>query len=77
MTGLSGKTRIQILPPRLTERELYDRLFKLRFQLATNQIENPGQIGLVRKELARVKTIINEKRRLTPTAGVGTAASQS
>ena len=29
-------------------------------------IENPGQIRLVRKELARVKTIINEKRRLTP-----------
>jgi len=59
-----------------TERELYDRLFKLRFQLATNQIENPGQIGLVRKELARVKTIINEKRRASPTAGAGAAVGQ-
>ena len=58
------------------ERELYDRLFKLRFQLATNQIENPGQIGLVRKELARVKTIINEKLRLAPKAGSGAAAAQ-
>jgi len=59
-----------------TERELYDRMFKLRFQLATNQIENPGQIGLVRKELARVKTIINEKRRVSPTAGAGAAVGQ-
>jgi large subunit ribosomal protein L29 len=44
-----------------TERELYDQLFKLRFQVATNQIENPGKVREVRKDLARVKTIINMK----------------
>ena len=45
-----------------TEREHYDQLFKLRFQLATNQIENPSKIRFVRKELARLKTVLNEKR---------------
>ena len=45
-----------------TERELYDQLFKLRFQVATNQIENPGKVREVRKDLARVKTVINLKR---------------
>ena len=46
-----------------SEREYYDQLFKLRFQLATNQIENPSRISVVRKELARLKTVLNEKKR--------------
>ena len=45
-----------------TERELYDQLFKLRFQVATNQIENPGKVREVRKDLARVKTVLSMKR---------------
>ena len=44
------------------ERELYEQLFKLRFQMATNQNENPGRIRLARKELARAKTILRERR---------------
>ena len=44
------------------ERDLYDQLFKLRFQQATNQNENPGRIRLARKELARVKTILRERQ---------------
>jgi large subunit ribosomal protein L29 len=46
---------------RKQERDLYDQLFKLRFQTATNQNENPGRIRLARKELARVKTILRER----------------
>ena len=55
------------------EREHYDQLFKLRFQLATNQIENPSKIRFVRKELARLKTVLNEKKRaenMSASAGV-------
>ena len=36
-------------------------LFMLRMQLATNQLDNPMQITLVRKDIARIKTIIREK----------------
>ena len=38
--------------------ELKDELFKLRFQQATNQLENPMRIKAVRKDIARIKTIL-------------------
>ena len=41
--------------------ELKKDLFMLRMQLATNQLDNPMQIGTVKKDIARVKTIIREK----------------
>ena len=40
--------------------DLKDQLFKLRFQLAINQLENPMRIVAVKKDIARVKTIIRE-----------------
>ncbi|HZX21624.1 MAG: 50S ribosomal protein L29 [Natronincolaceae bacterium] len=40
--------------------ELKGELFNLRFQLATGQLENPLRIRGVRKDIARVKTIIRE-----------------
>ena len=40
---------------------LKDELFNLRFQLATGQLDNPLQIKRVRKDIARVKTIIRER----------------
>ena len=40
--------------------DLKDELFKLRFQLAINQLENPMRIVAVKKDIARVKTIIRE-----------------
>jgi large subunit ribosomal protein L29 len=46
---------------RVKERDLYDQLFKLRFQAATAQLEKPATIRLVRRDLARVKTIIKMK----------------
>ena len=41
--------------------ELKDELFKLRFQHAINQLENPHKIADVKKDIARVMTIIREK----------------
>ena len=40
--------------------DLKDELFKLRFQLAINQLENPMRITAVKKDIARVKTVIRE-----------------
>ncbi len=38
--------------------ELKGELFNLRFQLAVNQLENPMRIKAVKKDIARIKTII-------------------
>lgn len=43
--------------------ELKTELFNLRFQLATGQLENPLQVKSVKKDIARVKTFLNEKER--------------
>lgn len=43
------------------ERELRKELFNLRFRLATGEIENPMRIRSVRKDIARVLTIMTEK----------------
>lgn len=37
-------------------------LFNLRFQNATNQLENTGRIKTVRKNIARIQTVIVEKK---------------
>jgi large subunit ribosomal protein L29 len=47
--------------------DLKKELFNLRFQHATNQLNNPGKIADVKKDIARVKTIIREKQ--TASAG--------
>ena len=41
--------------------ELKTELFNLRFQLATGQLTNSASIGLVKKDMARVKTIIRDR----------------
>jgi large subunit ribosomal protein L29 len=45
------------------EKELTEALFNLRFQHGTNQLDNTAQMGKTRKDIARVKTIMAEKRR--------------
>ena len=40
--------------------ELKKNLFMLRMQHATNQLDNPLQIAAVKKDIARIKTIIRE-----------------
>jgi len=52
----------------LTDSELYkrlddskDELFKLRFQMATGQLDNPMKLQEIRRRIARVKTVIRER----------------
>ena len=42
-------------------KELKSELFNLRFQHAINQLENPHKIADVKKDIARVMTILHEK----------------
>ncbi|MBP3596314.1 MAG: 50S ribosomal protein L29 [Clostridia bacterium] len=41
--------------------ELKKELFKLRFSLATNGLDNPMRIKEVKKEIARIKTILRDR----------------
>ena len=41
--------------------ELKSELFKLRFSLATNGLENPMKIKEVRKDIARINTILRQR----------------
>ena len=42
-------------------RELDDQLFRMRIQKSMGQLEAPGKIRNVRRELARLKTVLQEK----------------
>lgn len=44
------------------ETELAEQLFALRLQKVTGQLENPAKIGGVRRDLARVLTVLREKK---------------
>jgi len=46
------------------EKELAESLFNLKFQHATGQLDNTAQLKRTRKDIARVKTILVEKRRV-------------
>ncbi len=46
-------------------KELRQELFNLRFQLATGQLKNVRRIKLVKKDIARVLTILKENERKT------------
>mgnify|MGYP001117801504 FL=1 len=41
--------------------ELKNELFKLRFSLATNGLDNPMKIKEVKKNIARIKTVLRER----------------
>ena len=41
--------------------DLKNELFNLRFQLATGQLENPMKIKAVKKDIARVKTVLRQR----------------
>ena len=50
-------------------KEAKEELFNLRFQSATGQLENHGRLNAVRKEIARIYTIMRERE-----LGIGGAA---
>lgn len=41
--------------------ELKEELFNLRFQLATGQLDNPMRMKMVKRDIARVKTVMRER----------------
>lgn len=43
-------------------RELKQELFKLRFSLATNGLDNPKKISEVKKTIAKIKTVLTERK---------------
>jgi large subunit ribosomal protein L29 len=48
---------------------LYEELFNLRIAKATANLSNPARFKQVRKEIARIKTIVNERRRTAVESG--------
>ena len=44
------------------ERDLTDQLFRMRIQKSMGQLESPEKIRNVRRDLARVKTMLRQKR---------------
>ncbi|HHZ06592.1 MAG TPA: 50S ribosomal protein L29 [Clostridiales bacterium] len=42
-------------------KNLKEELFNLRFQLAINQLDNPMRIGAVKKDIARVQTVLKQQ----------------
>jgi large subunit ribosomal protein L29 len=46
----------------IRERECKEELFNLRFQKVSGQLSNPLRIRILRRELARVITLINERK---------------
>ena len=43
------------------ERDLREQLFKLRFQRATGRMENPMKMRQVRREIAQIETLLQQK----------------
>ena len=43
------------------EKDLKEEQFNLRFQLATNQLANTAQLKKVKRDIARLKTILKQK----------------
>ena len=43
--------------------DMKKRLFNLRFQQATNQLKNTSEIEIVRRNIARIQTLITQKQR--------------
>jgi large subunit ribosomal protein L29 len=44
------------------EREITDQLFRMRIQKSMGQLEAPEKIKTVRRDLARIKTVLRQKR---------------
>lgn len=42
--------------------ELSEDLFKLRFQHGIRRLENPAKLGILRKDIARIQTLLADKK---------------
>ena len=43
--------------------ETYEELFNLRFQKTIGQVKDPNRFTVLKREIARMKTILNERKR--------------
>ena len=59
--GLKAKSAAELQEELLAAKK---ELFNLRFQNATNQLDNTSRIKEVRKNIARIQTVITEKSKL-------------
>ena len=57
--------------------DLEEELFNLRFQVATGKIENPGRLRLIRRDIARIKTIQRETAAGQPAEEAAPAAAET
>lgn len=57
--GLKAKSAAELQEELVAAKK---ELFNLRFQNATNQLENTGRISVVKKNIARIQTVIVEKK---------------
>ncbi len=62
--GRQKRTADPVTNPEARLQELSEEMFKLRFQFATRQLTNTARIRVVRKEIARVRTL-QRQRELT------------
>lgn len=60
LNTLRDKSDVEL---RNRERDLREQLFKLRFQRATGRVENPMKMRDVRREIAQIETLLNERAR--------------
>ena len=56
---------------RTRERELQEQLFRLRFQKSLGQLENALKIRETRRDIARVKTVLRQKKQAAAPAPAG------
>ena len=61
MNGIAGMSMAELNDELVAAKK---ELFNLRFQNATNQLDNTSRIKEVRKNIARIQTVITEKARV-------------
>ncbi len=59
LEDLRGKSKAELEAELVSEKK---ELFNLRFQNATNQLDNTGRIREVRRNIARIQTVITEQK---------------
>ena len=62
MSEVSELRDLTVEDLRAREQDLRDQLFRLRIQKSIGQLDSPGKVRIARKDLARVKTVLREKR---------------
>lgn len=55
--------------------EAHRELFNLRFRLKTRQLSNPRELGKVRRNIARMETVLRERELAGPSSSGGTGTS--